>query len=413
VAEDRTFLLFSNGQIRGKGATCLEAPIGGAIRSASCQRLETARPGDVPLPLRKPVPAQDFTLLFDTPNLVSTAFSSATEVDDSAIYYRTFALRKGHLCVRRIGGVDCADWSGGSVGPPIRYTIDYSDAQGWNNPPSGTTLMFSSLTDETHDVCGRGYWGIICARGAGSSFGPTSWWTLDYSTDQGWAFSSTYYGTLRLADIDGDRIAEVCGRGAAGIYCSTGTGASFLPAVLRISEFSDALGWAVPSYAESIQFGDVNGDGRDDVCGRGEDGVTCATSSSGAGDDVFFEMPHVWTFDSDPRTDVTIPEFGDLDVSPTDWKALPSYYRSLRLVDINRDGYADLCGRSANGVVCSLSTATAFEERRLVLPEDFTDFLGWDLDSSGSTLSFGVLDDDERIEVCGRGFFGIVCGAGP
>jgi len=45
-------------------------------------------------------------------------------------------------------------------------------------------------------------------------------WTRDFSDAQGWNGSETYYGSIRLADVNGDGLADVCGRGIAGIYCN-------------------------------------------------------------------------------------------------------------------------------------------------------------------------------------------------
>jgi len=90
------------------------------------------------------------------------------------------------------------------------------------------------------------------------------------------------------------------------------------------------------------------------------------------------------------------------------------YYGSIQLVDVNRDGLTDVCGRSSNGTYCAFSAGNRFERKRQVVlyPEDFTDAQGWWNPSNGTTLSFGDLDGNARVDLCARGINGIVCTTG-
>jgi hypothetical protein len=87
----------------------------------------------------------------------------------------------------------------------------------------------------------------------------------------GWAVDPA---TIRTGDINGDGWADVCGRGREGLVCALSNGASFLRPSVWLSEMSDAAGWK--PYGQTIQLGDVNGDGRADVCGSGPEGPVCA-----------------------------------------------------------------------------------------------------------------------------------------
>ena len=80
--------------------------------------------------------------------------------------------------------------------------------------------------------------------------------------------------TIRVADLNGDGRADVCGRSADGLLCALSNGPSFLAPTVWLAEMSDAAGWA--PYGPSLQLVDVDGDGRADACAQGPAGVVCA-----------------------------------------------------------------------------------------------------------------------------------------
>jgi hypothetical protein len=54
----------------------------------------------------------------------------------------------------------------------------------------------------------------------------------------------------------------------------------FAPArvgTLQPKAFTDAQGWKPDAYGTSLQVGDVNHDGRGDLCGRSSAGLVCST----------------------------------------------------------------------------------------------------------------------------------------
>jgi hypothetical protein len=92
-------------------------------------------------------------------------------------------------------------------------------------------------------------------------------------------------------DVDGDGYADVCGRRIEGVWCALNTQSGAFGAVsLWTDAFSNATGWLQTPYGTTLQLGDINGDGMADVCGRGPTGVQCAVArATGPG----FERAHV------------------------------------------------------------------------------------------------------------------------
>ena len=80
----------------------------------------------------------------------------------------------------------------------------------------------------------------------------------------------------RRRDIATRSSRAACGRGPDGVVCALSTGRGFTKTTVWIGkDIVDAQGWQSPDVAAAIQLGDVNGDGRADLCGRGREGIVC------------------------------------------------------------------------------------------------------------------------------------------
>jgi len=290
----------------------------------------------------------------------------------------------------------------------------------WSDPSVWKTIQFVDVDlDGKADVCGRQSDGYYCMLSTGHDFSLLGPHTTDFSDAQGWNNSESYYETIRVVNLgfsvdsgyflNPSRLPGVCGRNSQGIFCdppgfgptgfcvSNGDGCS-----VRGFDFGDNLKWnSDRSYWSTIQFGDINGDGFADVCGRGSAGIVCATVNHqlveiGESDcciyaSLVFDNVGVWTTQFNDN-------FG--------WKQ-PQYYSSIRLVDINGDGLADMCGRGNGGFYCATSSGSQFNNGFSVLASSFSDANGlfqdyqdlWLIDVSGDGLP----------DICGRGHAGIVC----
>jgi peptidoglycan/xylan/chitin deacetylase (PgdA/CDA1 family) len=220
----------------------------------------------------------------------------------------------------------------------------------------------------------------------------------------------------------------------------------FSPLVVRHHEadVSDGHRWD----PASLKIGDVNGDGREDVCGRAALGVTCAISvqstatSDGTLPRTVFRasrrsatatatatataaataaMPagqiHLADVSGDGQADVCVAaadgiacatsnvsgELGELRTWSRD-----DHAASFRFADIDGDGKADACSRTSAGIACARNVGRRFETARTWLA-DMTDARGWGAARYAATVQLADVDGDGRADVCGRGPGGIAC----
>lgn len=347
-------------------------------------------------------------------NAVSGGVSVGWNTDQSLWGTIQFADVNGDgradVCSRDIDGVRC----GLSVGQSFNYFTywapAFSNANGWSLHPSyWETIRFPDVNgDGRADVCGRGGAGIICGlsetrSGGAGAFSTVTVWSGGFSDANGWGSDPSYWKTIRFPDLNRDGKSDVCGRGIDGVICALSNGTSFGTVRVWSSMFSDRNGWNIdPSYWGTIQFADVDGDSDrlPDVCGRGIAGVWCARNTyvAGAPNREPFENP------SFPWTSM----FSDAG----NWHRDRSYWSTIQLADINGDGRADICGRDRAGLYCGQSTGTGFVNMVAQpggLLTEFSDTNGWSAERFYATIRFVDVNGDGRADVCGRGVEGIYC----
>jgi len=259
-----------------------------------------------------------------------------------------------------------------------------SDATGWSDVSNWATLRMGDIDgDGRADVCARANAAFYCWPSLGESFGALIG-GIAWSDEAGWD-RPEYFGTIRLADVNGDGLDDVCGRSPDGFECWLSDGAGF-PTEIGMDELSDALGWARPQYYGSIRMGDVDGDGLADVCARMAVGMGCWRSLG----------------DGFEGTPIAGPAWSD----EAGWDALDRW-STIRLLDLDGDGRADLCGRGPDGIACHLSEGDGFGPA-LAGPA-WGDGGGWTDFANASTVRYGDLDGDGRQDVCARADAGVTC----
>lgn len=167
--------------------------------------------------------------------------------------------------------------------------------------------------------------------------GPT-YLTPGLTDVDGWD-EPAHYRNLMTGDLDGDGVDELVARGTGGTQVFR-----FRPALGQWSQvlidpvLSDSDGWDQPKYYETIQLGDIDGDGRAELVARSPDGVIVFRYQSGGSPDAA-DWTRLTT--SGPMNDAE------------GWGNDPGYYETIQLVPLGRSGSQptmQLMGRGADGL---------------------------------------------------------------
>ncbi len=188
-----------------------------------------------------------------------------------------------------------------------------------------------------------------------------------------------------LADITGDRRADIVGFGDAGVWTalSNGDGSFQEPRFVLADLGYEAGGWRVDRHPRFLA--DITGDRRADIVGFGDAGVWTALSN---GDGSFQEPRFV---------------LADLGYEAGGWRV----ERHPRfLADITGDRRADIVGFGDAGVWTALSNGDgSFQEPRFVLADLGYEAGGWRVDRHPRFLA--DITGDRRADIVGFGDAGV------
>lgn len=251
-------------------------------------------------------------------------------------------------------GVAVSRNTGSSFAPAVfwsRAMGSSSAAGGWT--ASRHPRMVVDVTgDGLADLVGFGNEGVYVARNTGNGFGALSRWSNAFGIAQGWSLRDH---PRYVTDVDGDGRPDIVGFGGAGVYVARNTGSSFAARSLWTAGFGAAAsGGSWRGDRHSRALADVNGDGRPDVVGFGNLATYVALNRSTS-----FSSSAAWTNDFGAR----------------EWTR---GWMPRSLVDVNRDGRADVVGFARGGVHVALSSGSRFGAAA-----HWTGTYGWD-PASGS-----------------------------
>ncbi len=246
----------------------------------------------------------------------------------------------------------------------------YTAANGWtaiNHP----RLLGDVNGDYKADIVGFANDGTYLSLGTGSGFPPGTKVLATYALEAGlW----TVDNPRLLDDVNGDGKADIVGFGNDGVYLSLSTGTSFQPPAFTIPNYGLNAGvWTIDNPR---LLGDVNGDGKADIVGFGNDGVYLSLS----------------TGTSFQPSAFTIPNYG---MNTGIWTA----EQPRLLGDVNGDGKADIVGFANDGVYLSLSTGTSFQAPELTIQSYTLNTGGWTTANNPRLL--GDVNGDKKADIVG------------
>ena len=280
------------------------------------------------------------------------------------------------ICARGYSGIYCAFTKQGSYSTHS-LVLELGNTQGWDDVSNYATIKFADVNgDNKADICARANAGIMCWTSKGNGFNGAGA-TLAMSDDNGYN-DVKYYSTIRFGDINGDGKDDVCARFKDGFKCYPSTGTGWGSAI-ALGDMADSSGWGSPQYYSTIRMADINGDGKVDVCGRGSAGFRC------------------WLSNGTKFTEIATPITAWNNTNKWDD---PKYYATIRMADINGDHKADVCGRDKDGVVCYLSNGTSFVSA--LRGPNLTDDSGWGDYDNYSTMHMGDINGDGKDDLCIR-----------
>lgn len=284
---------------------------------------------------------------------------------------------RGDACIRAANGVQCSLSTADGFGPTIPGP-ELDDGSGWADPTNYSTMRWGDINgDGRADLCARANAGMRCWPFDGAAFGAAIVGP-DLSDDNGFDHPGLH-STIRLADINGDGMDDICARWTDGVRCYPSSGDGFGDAIIG-PELSNSSGWGDVSNYGTLRVGDVDGDGTDDICARANARMFCWVGGE--------------------RLDG--PEWSDA----AGWNKY-RHWSTIRLVDLDDDGRADLCGRSPAGVECALSTTDGFGP--VITGPALSDDSGWADYSNFSTLRFADVTGDGLLDACARSNDGVRC----
>ena len=304
------------------------------------------------------------------------------------------------LLARSIGGLWAFEFDAADTGQWMRITRTddlgnlLSDDQGWTDPGLYETIQSARLVGgaQREQLVARGSNGIeLWDFTPGGTPFTGSWAAVPTVAAQrifaGWSEAENYE-TIQFGDIDGDGAEEMIGRGPGGIdtYLYASEDGEFFQLGSGGAGMSDANGWNRPERYSTIQLVDLDADGADELVARAEGGIKVWR----------------WTFNSNEWVEVPVPVV----LTDGDVWTQPQYYSTIQFANVSDfddpglAGRPEMLARSPSGVDLWVWTDSGF-----VLgftDHRFEDANGWLDPTNYETIQTADVDGDGFAEIVAR-----------
>lgn len=290
------------------------------------------------------------------------------------------------LCYRGDHGINCFLSTGSGFGHqiPTPYCANGTHTAGiCNDGDNYSTIAYPDINaDGKADLCYRGDQGINCFLSTGTSFGQhiSTGICANSSGAYGRCDSQDNHNLIFYPDINGDGRADICYRGDHGIHCYRSTGTGFEPAV------STSICNNATSCSGYIAFADMDLDGMSDLLYRAGAGIRVMRS-----DGTSFTQMYQSSFCG--RNSGCSGSSNGSGFSGTINHMMGNGTLNKATPDVNGDGYPDLCFRYTSGIRCGLTSGVG------VTDEIHTNICA---DGSGA---HGICNDDDNYKTIGFGEF--------
>ena len=277
---------------------------------------------------------------------------------------------------RESDGVVAVKWtsSGWARLPNLNFL---GDNAGGKNPAYYTSIQAANVDgDRQEELVGRTVGGISVYKlksGAWTLMNKFSSPFTDESLQPDCPFTipgqtcfgsgPAYYGTIQLADLDGDGPEELVGRASDGLRTLRyqGDAPDAWGRLQTLTDLSDANGYTGEQNWETIQFADINGDGRAEALARDSKGLNAWSYNPAGGG-------NAWT---------KLPAQTPLQLADDPWASDRSYYSTIESGDVDGDGRADVVARGPYGVrTWFYNRAGSSAGWASYLPYGYADFTG-------------------------------------
>ena len=292
-------------------------------------------------------------------------------------------------------------------GPQLQDTSGTPGTTWWALPYHYKTIQCVDVDgDGVDEIVGRGNYGLEAYKYDNNPSSPTYQQFLLLSIsgapfsdpDKGGIWQqAAHYSTIKWGkNPSGNGLHFVVGRNTSGIetwYYAEEIPGWFTPNFTYQpwpdTGSADGTNWTLPQYYETIQFADIDGDGRDELLGRSASGL------------------EVWKWDNSISNWAMIYGNGGILGDAGGWDQ-PRYYSTIQCADIDGDGRKEVIARGASGILAWRYNSSTGEFDQLANGPNWSDASGvWNQPQYYGTIRFGDVDGDGQEEMIARDPSGI------